>query len=82
MLVDGVACRDAGLGGELLEWAGPRRAGYPPPARTSTDPTTVQLTWSGSPKAAGYRVWVRDINDGSQSSADEFIVDTTHRGIA
>ncbi|WP_432175628.1 hypothetical protein [Streptomyces sp. Tue6028] len=49
---------------------------------TSTEPTTVQLTWSGSPKAAGYRVWVRDINDGSQSSADEFIVDTTHRGIA
>ncbi|MHB9856469.1 hypothetical protein ACSYGO_45540 [Streptomyces krungchingensis] len=49
---------------------------------TSTDPTTVQLTWSGSPKAAGYRVWVRDINDGCQSSADEFIVDTTHRGIA
>ncbi|WKD30886.1 NPP1 family protein [Streptomyces xanthophaeus] len=49
---------------------------------TSTDPTTVQLTWSGSPQAAGFRVWVRNINNGSQSSADEFIVDSTHRGIA
>ncbi|MFF5782618.1 fibronectin type III domain-containing protein [Streptomyces virginiae] len=49
---------------------------------TSTDATTVQLTWSGSPQAAGYRVWVRNINNGSQSSADEFIVDTTHRDIA
>ncbi|MFD8412085.1 fibronectin type III domain-containing protein [Streptomyces sp. NPDC059650] len=61
-------------------------AATPPAPRnlqvTSTDPTTVQLTWSGSPQAAGYRVWVRNITNGSQSSADEFVVDTTQRGIA
>ncbi|WP_206508055.1 fibronectin type III domain-containing protein [Streptomyces chrestomyceticus] len=49
---------------------------------TSTDATTVQLTWTGSPQAAGYRVWIRNINDGSRSTADEYIVDGTSRGIA
>ncbi|MFI0966491.1 endonuclease/exonuclease/phosphatase family protein [Streptomyces sp. NPDC021080] len=29
----------------------------------SIDATTVQLNWKGSPEAAGYRVWVRNVND-------------------
>ncbi|MER7687486.1 fibronectin type III domain-containing protein [Streptomyces sp. NPDC097610] len=28
----------------------------------SVDATTVQLNWTGSPEAAGYRVWVRNVN--------------------
>jgi len=34
---------------------------------TSVDPTTVQLAWSGSAQAAGYRVSVRNINDSTVS---------------
>ncbi len=61
-------------------------AGTPPAPSglevTSTDATTVQLTWSGSAQAAGYRVWVRNINDGSPSKADEYVTTETSRGIA
>jgi len=35
----------------------------------ATDPTSVHLTWDETPEAAGYRIWVRNINDGSQSQA-------------
>lgn len=49
---------------------------------TSTDPTTVQLTWAGSRQAAGYRVWVRNINSDSPSKADEYVTNETSRGIA
>ncbi|MFE9610690.1 fibronectin type III domain-containing protein [Streptomyces sp. NPDC006012] len=49
---------------------------------TSTDATTVQLNWTGSAQAAGYRVWVRNIDDGSQSTADEWIGQDTSHGIA
>lgn len=56
-------------------------AGTPPAPTglkvTSTDPTTVQLTWTGSEQAAGYRVWTRNINNGSQSTAGEQPVGTT-----
>lgn len=38
---------------------------------TSVDGTTVQLDWSASSGAAGYRIWVRNINDGSVSTVDE-----------
>lgn len=38
---------------------------------TSIDGTTVQLTWNASSGAAGYRIWVRNINDGSVSTANE-----------
>jgi lysophospholipase L1-like esterase len=61
-------------------------AGTPPAPTglqvTSVDGTTVQLNWTGSPAAAGYRVWVRNINDGSVSSADENIIDGTSWGVA
>ncbi|MEF3115129.1 fibronectin type III domain-containing protein [Streptomyces chrestomyceticus] len=61
-------------------------AGTPPAPTglkvTSTDATTVQLTWAGSGRAAGYRVWIRNINDGSPSKADEYVVNETSRGIA
>ncbi|MGK5638341.1 fibronectin type III domain-containing protein [Streptomyces sp. URMC 126] len=61
-------------------------AGTPPAPTglkvTSTDATTVQLSWNGSAQAAGYRVWVRNVNDGSASKADEFVVNETNRGIA
>ncbi|MFL4909038.1 phosphatidylinositol-specific phospholipase C domain-containing protein [Streptomyces sp. MMS24-I2-30] len=61
-------------------------AGTPPAPTglkvTSTDATTVQLNWTGSAQAAGYRVWVRNINDGGQSTADEWIVQGTSHGIA
>ncbi|MFI5899116.1 phosphatidylinositol-specific phospholipase C domain-containing protein [Streptomyces cyaneofuscatus] len=58
-----------------------------PPAPTglkvvSTDATTVQLTWKGSAEAAGYRVWIRNINNGSQSVADESVISETNHGIA
>jgi lysophospholipase L1-like esterase len=47
-------------------------AGTPPAPTnlqvTSTDPTTVQLDWCGSPEAAGYRVWIRNINNPSSVS--------------
>jgi lysophospholipase L1-like esterase len=64
-------------------------AGTPPAPTdlrvTSTDATTVQLNWKGSNAAAGYRVWVRNINgddhDGGTSKADEDIVEGTSKGI-
>ncbi|MCS0639663.1 phosphatidylinositol-specific phospholipase C domain-containing protein [Streptomyces sp. LP05-1] len=48
----------------------------------STDPTTVQLNWTGSAQAAGYRVWIRNINDGSPSRAEETIAQGTNHGVA
>jgi hypothetical protein len=48
---------------------------------TSVDDTSVQLTWSGSNEAAGYRIWTRNINDGSKSSAAESIITNTSHGI-
>ncbi|MEE1782149.1 fibronectin type III domain-containing protein [Streptomyces sp. SP17BM10] len=61
-------------------------AGTPPAPSglevTSTDATTVQLTWAGSSQAAGYRVWIRNINDGSPSKADEYVTNEAGRGIA
>ncbi|MFJ4963595.1 phosphatidylinositol-specific phospholipase C domain-containing protein [Streptomyces sp. NPDC088729] len=58
-------------------------AGTPPTPTglkvTSTDATTVELNWTGSKAAAGYRVWTRNINNGSQSTATEWIVqDPSH----
>lgn len=58
-----------------------------PPAPTglkvvSTDVTTVQLSWKGSAQAAGYRVWIRNTNNGSQSAADESVISKTNHGIA
>jgi fibronectin type 3 domain-containing protein len=49
---------------------------------TSTDATTVQLSWNGSSQAAGYRIWVRNITNGEQSHADENIVNGTTYGVA
>ncbi|MFI2241193.1 fibronectin type III domain-containing protein [Streptomyces chrestomyceticus] len=61
-------------------------AGTPPAPTglkvTSTDATTVQLSWAGSGQAAGYRVWIRNVNDGSPSKADEYVTNETSRGIA
>ncbi|MFE5509875.1 phosphatidylinositol-specific phospholipase C domain-containing protein [Streptomyces sp. NPDC056529] len=49
---------------------------------TSTDATTVRLDWTGSAAAAGYRVWVRNVTGGGQSTADEYVVEGTSHGIA
>ncbi|WP_238782914.1 fibronectin type III domain-containing protein [Streptomyces monomycini] len=49
---------------------------------TSTDATTVQLSWTGSGQAVGYRVWIRNVNDGSPPKADEYVVNETSRVIA
>ncbi|MEU6484185.1 phosphatidylinositol-specific phospholipase C domain-containing protein [Streptomyces sp. NPDC046887] len=61
-------------------------AGTPPAPSglkvTSTDPTTVQLNWTGSPQAGGYRVWIRNIHDGSPSKAEEMVIQETHHGVA
>ncbi len=61
-------------------------AGTPPPPTglrvTSTDATTVQLSWNGASGAAGYRVWVRNTNNGGPSTADENVVDATSHGVA
>jgi len=75
-------------GGGLPGAARPVRIGAGTPAApsgltvVSTDPTTVQLSWNASGAAAGYRVWIRNINNGSVSAADESIVDGTSHGIA
>jgi lysophospholipase L1-like esterase len=58
-----------------------------PPAPTGlqvrdTDATTIQLSWTGSPQAAGYRVWVRNITNGEQLHTDETVVDATTYGVA
>ncbi|GGS09851.1 hypothetical protein GCM10010269_56170 [Streptomyces humidus] len=56
------------------------RAGTPAaPAHlqvTSVDGATVQLKWDASIGAAGYRVWVRNINDGSVSKVNSTTTDT------
>lgn len=61
-------------------------AGTPPAPTglrvTSTDATTAQLNWNGSAAAAGYRVWVRNVTSGGQSTADESIIERTNHGIA
>lgn len=49
---------------------------------TSIDGTTVQLNWNASRGAAGYRIWVRNINDGSVSTADENVTMDTSHGVA
>lgn len=48
---------------------------------TSVDAVTVQLRWTGSPSAFGYRFWVRNINDGSASKADESYSDVPCYGV-
>ncbi|MDT0466547.1 fibronectin type III domain-containing protein [Streptomyces gibsoniae] len=49
----------------------------------SLDPTTVQLNWQGSPEAAGYRVWVRNLNDhNGPTTPDPYISDTPDHQIA
>jgi lysophospholipase L1-like esterase len=58
-----------------------------PPAPTGlqvsdVDATTIQLSWTGSPQAAGYRVWVRNITNGEQSHTNETIIDATTYGVA
>jgi lysophospholipase L1-like esterase len=61
-------------------------AGTPPAPTglqvTSTDATTVKLTWNGSSQAAGYRIWTRNINNGSQSAAEESVIDGSPYSIA
>ncbi len=76
------------VGGGLPGGARPVTVGAgTPPAPTdltirSVDPATVHLDWKGSPEAAGYRVWVRNNYTGGDFTADEYISDTTDRGIA
>ncbi|MER8018094.1 fibronectin type III domain-containing protein [Streptomyces griseoluteus] len=48
----------------------------------SVDATTVQLDWSGSPQAAGYRVWYRNRTTSNPWLSDETISDAPERGIA
>ncbi|MET9359733.1 fibronectin type III domain-containing protein [Streptomyces sp. NPDC006632] len=49
----------------------------------SLDDTTVQLNWQGSPQAAGYRVWWRNINDPGQTyKTDEDFFDNPDRQVA
>ncbi|MGW5306276.1 fibronectin type III domain-containing protein [Streptomyces griseoluteus] len=48
----------------------------------SVDATTVQLDWSGSQQAAGYRVWYRNRTTNGPWLSDETISDTPERGIA
>lgn len=61
-------------------------AGTPPTPTNlrikSLDATTVQLDWSGSPQAAGYRVWYRNRTESGPWQTDEYISDTPDRGIA
>jgi lysophospholipase L1-like esterase len=49
----------------------------------SVDAATVQLNWKGSPEAAGYRVWVRDVNapEGSNTQGP-YITDGPEHQIA
>lgn len=50
---------------------------------TSTDPTTVQLTWNASSQAAGYRVWIRNasVDGGGTYEPDMFTADGTSHGV-
>ncbi|CZR68450.1 uncharacterized protein PAC_18349 [Phialocephala subalpina] len=50
---------------------------------TSVDATTIQMAWCGSPAAAGYRFWHRNINDAtSVLFADNSSTSDTHYGVA
>lgn len=75
------------VGGGLPGGARPVNIGAgTPPAPTdltirSVDPVSAHLNWKGSKEAAGYRVWVRDNYTGGGFSADEYISETTDRGI-
>ncbi|MFJ7966625.1 ricin-type beta-trefoil lectin domain protein [Streptomyces sp. NPDC096324] len=62
-------------------------AGVPPVPTdvtvTSLDATTVRLNWKGSPEAAGYRVWVRNVNEPEGSNTqDPYITDSPEHQIA
>ncbi|MCP2168485.1 Fibronectin type III domain-containing protein [Goodfellowiella coeruleoviolacea] len=77
------------VGGGLPGGARPVTVGAStPPAPTNLqvstmDPTTVELNWRGSLEAAGYRLWVQNINEsGSTPHADENIIDGTKYGVA
>ncbi|MFJ3793120.1 fibronectin type III domain-containing protein [Kitasatospora sp. NPDC090091] len=48
----------------------------------SVDPTTVQMNWQGSPEAAGYRVWVRNVTDHRPTSPDGYVADAPDHRIA
>jgi hypothetical protein len=61
-------------------------AGAPPAPTnlqiTSIDGTTIEMAWCGSPEAAGYRTWHRNINDGSVLVGDDFSTAETKYGVA
>ncbi|KAI0121248.1 fibronectin type III domain-containing protein [Xylariales sp. AK1849] len=61
-------------------------AGTPPAPNDlkvlTIDAVTVRLRWTGSSSAFGYRFWVRNIDDGSVSKADESYSDVPCYGIA
>ncbi|MFI5497111.1 fibronectin type III domain-containing protein [Actinoplanes sp. NPDC051859] len=81
-----------GVGGGLPRVARPVLIGAGTPgtpanlAVVSTDPTTVQMSWTGASQAAGYHVWVRNVNGGSSDNpaptSSEIIVDGTTHSIA
>lgn len=49
----------------------------------SLDATTVQLNWKGSPEAAGYRVWVRNVNAPEGSNTEgPYLTDNPEHQIA
>lgn len=51
---------------------------------TSTDPTTVQLSWNGSSGAAGYQVWIRStsVDSGGTYEPDTTTADSTSHTVA
>lgn len=61
-------------------------AGQPPAPKdltiSSIDSTTVDLSWQGSPKAAGYRVWGRYVPEGGPFTVDEYVTYSTSRRIS
>ncbi|MEU4152055.1 fibronectin type III domain-containing protein [Streptomyces sp. NPDC026659] len=75
------------VGGGLPTGARPVTIGAgTPPVPTdlriqSVDAVTVQLNWSGSPQAAGYRVWYRNRTENGPWLSDEYISDTPERGV-
>ncbi|MFD7878536.1 fibronectin type III domain-containing protein [Streptomyces sp. NPDC059766] len=75
------------VGGGLPTGARPVTIGAgTPPVPTdlrikSLDAVSVQLNWSGSPQAAGYRVWYRNRTENGPWSSDEYISDTPDRGV-
>jgi hypothetical protein len=48
---------------------------------TSVDATTATVSWTASPTATGYRIWTRNINDGSVSKPGD-VTDQTSGGFA